>query len=190
MARRFAATEDDARDLAQDALMIALDRGFDDWSSRSRRPWLHGVLRKHAAYVARTKTRERRRERAEVHVVAPKPAAWIWRPDFIASLPRSLRAVAMLANADLCAAEIRWLLQLNPTALRSRLAALRRAVRAESESATLPAPDPQMSLGMRRAPLLAGLKRLRGRAVVTHDPDGHVILFREVAHKIRGSGNR
>jgi hypothetical protein len=100
--------------------------------------------------------------------------------------------VAQLASADLCAAEIGWLLQLGPAALRSRLSALRRAVRAEPELPLLPAPGPerQMALGQRRAPLLAGLKRLRGQAFATHDPDGHTILFRVVAHKNTRRGNR
>ncbi len=59
MARRFVFTDDDARDLAQDALMIALDRGFDDWSAPARRAWLHGVLCRLAAHAlsARSSTR-------------------------------------------------------------------------------------------------------------------------------------
>lgn len=189
MARRFVRSEDEARDLAQDALMIALQRGFDDWSSPARRPWLSGVLRKRAAFVARSDNRRRDREQVAVGSDGCGHAPWVWRPSFLVSLPPSLRAVATLASADLCAAEIRWLLDLNGTALRSRLSALRCAVRAEAESPTLAAPEPLVSLGKRRAPLLASLKRLHGRAMATHDPDGHTILFRVVPHKKGPRGN-
>lgn len=44
MARRFALSEDEARDLVQDAIMIALARGFNDWSTPERRGWLRGVV--------------------------------------------------------------------------------------------------------------------------------------------------
>ena len=189
MARRFVQTDDDAHDLTQDALAIALDRGFDDWSAPAHRSWLHGVLRKRAAFVARTDGRRRRREQVTDELDDSKPPAWVWSPSFLATLPPSLRAVATLASADLCAAEICWLLRLKPAALRVRLSALRRAVRAEVELPTLPAPEPKLGLGERRAPLLAGLKRLSGQTVATHDPDGHAIIFRAVAYKTTTCGN-
>lgn len=210
MARRFVRTDEDAHDLAQDALMFALSRGFDDWSAPARRAWLHGVMRRHAAFVARTEGRRKRREQVTDEQSAKgqqgahyqqsahgqqgeqgerKPAAWTWSPTFLAALPPSLRAVALLASADLCAAEIGWLLQLEPTTLRTRLSALRRAVHAESDVPTLPAPEPPLTLGQRRAPLLASLKRLPGQALATHDPDGHTIVLRFVAHKNGAHGN-
>jgi RNA polymerase sigma-70 factor (ECF subfamily) len=189
MARRFVPTDDAARDLTQDALMIALDRGFGDWSAPERRSWLHGVLRRRAAFVARTEGRRRRREQGLDDAADLRPAAWAWSPSFLATLPPSLRAVATLASADLCTAEICWLLQLTPTAVRTRLSALRRAVRAEEELPTLAAAEPPLALGMRRAPLLASLKRLPGQALATHDPDGHTIIFRVVAHKTAPHGN-
>lgn len=207
MARRFVRTDEDARDLAQDALMFALSRGFDDWSAPARRAWLHGVMRRHAAFVARTEGRRKRREQvtdeqgAQDHQRAQdqrgaqdersevKLGAWTWSPKFLAALPPSLRAVALLASADLCSAEIGWLLQLEPATLRTRLSALRRAVHSESESPTLPAPEPRLALGQQRAPLLERLKRLPGQALATHDPDGHTILLRFVAHKSGARGN-
>jgi RNA polymerase sigma-70 factor (ECF subfamily) len=114
---------------------------------------------------------------------------WVWQASFLASLPRSVRVVASLASADLCAAEIRWLLGLSDTALRQRLTVLRRAVHAEAEPPTRPASEPELSLGGARAQLLAGLRRQQGRVVATHDPDGHVILLRIGPHKMRPGGN-
>jgi len=78
---------------------------------------------------------------------------------------------------------------LSDTALRQRLSALRRAVRAEVEPPTLPAPEPQLSFGAQRAQLLAGLRLQRGPALATHDPDGHAILLCINPHKTRPLGN-
>jgi DNA-directed RNA polymerase specialized sigma24 family protein len=188
-ARHFARSEDEARDLVQDALVIALARGFDDWSSGARAGWLRGVVRKRAAFVVRGQTRRHRRERLPDGASGSSASGWVWREEFLASLPPSLRAVAALASADLCAAEIRWLLRLNDAALRQRLSALRAAVRAQAEPPTLPACEPQPSFGAQRAQLLAGLRRYHGRVVATHDPDGHAILLRIGPHKIGLGGN-
>ena len=188
-ARRFARSEDEARDLAQDALVIALARGFDDWSSPARRKWMRGVVRKRAAFVVRGLARRRRREALVGSASEPHAGGWVWRRDFLTSLPRSLRAVAALASADLCAAEIRWLLGLSDAALRQRLSALRSAVRAEDEPPTLPAPAPASAFGRQRPRLLAALRQQPGRVLATHDPDGHVILLRTLPHKVGRGGN-
>jgi DNA-directed RNA polymerase specialized sigma24 family protein len=188
-AQRVARSADEARELVQDALVIALARGFHDWSSPERRAWLSGVVRKRAAFVARGHARRRRRE-AALERAADRQGPWVWQPSFLASLPHSLRAVATLASADLCAAEIRWLLGLSDTALRKRLSSLRSAVRAESESPTLPAPPPAQGLGSHRASLLASLRRQGGTVLATHDPDGHPLFLRADAHKTGPVGNR
>lgn len=188
-ARRLARSAEEARDLVQDVLVIALASGLEDWPSPVRRPWLRGVVRKRAAFLARGQHRRRRRE-ALVEVSKPGAGRWTWQPRFLASLPGSLRSVAALASADLCAAEIRWLLGLSGTALRQRLSALRRAVLAEAEAPTLPAPEPQLAFGAHRASLLAVLRRQRDPALATHDPDGHAILLRMNAHKPRALGNQ
>src|SRR5215207_6017874 len=183
-ARRFVRSEADAHDLVQDVLEIALARGVDDWSSAERRAWLRGVVRQHAAFVVRGEKRRRQRELGAAGAGADASVgAWVWQPKFLASLPRSLRSVATLASADWCAAEIRWLLQLSDTALRQRLTALRRALSAHTEPPTLPAAEPPRSFGAQRAQLLAHLRRRGGRAVATHDPDGHVLFLKIGPHE-------
>lgn len=189
MARRFARSEDEARDLVQDAVMIALARGFDDWSAPDRRGWLRGVVQKRAAFVVRGQRRRRRREELPDGTAGSGPTRWAWQSDFLASLPRSLRAVAALASADLCAAEIRWLLGLSDTALRQRLTALRRAVRAKGDLPTRTTTEPPPSFGGPRAHLLESLRRQDGRVVATHDPDGHAIFLRVAPHKTGPGGN-
>lgn len=188
-ARRFAHSEDEARDLVQDALVIALARGFDDWSAPGYRRWLRGVVRRRAAFVARGQARRRRREQLPDGASGSGASRWVWQAGFLASLPRSLRVVAALASADLCAAEIQWLLGLSNTALRQRLTALRRAVRAEAEPPTLTTSEPQLSFAGPRAQLLAGLKRQDVRGVLTHDPDGHAIFLRIAPHTKGPRGN-
>lgn len=189
-ARRFARSEADARDLVQDVLEIALAQGVDDWSSTERRAWLRGVVRRHAAFIVRGEQRRRRRELAVEGTGDAGVGAWAWQPTFLASLPRSLRLVATLASADWCAAEIRWLLQLTDTALRQRLLALRRALRHHDEPPTLPVAGPSRSFGAHRAHLLAHLRQRGGRAIATHDPDGHVLFLRIDPHETGPAGNR
>lgn len=189
VARRFTRSEDEARDLAQDAVVIALARGFDDWFAPGRRGWLRGVLQKRAAFLVRGQVRRRRREALPDGASAGAGTTWAWQAGFLASLPRSLRVVAALASADLCAAEIRWLLGLSETALRQRLTALRRAVRAQAELPTRTAPERRASFGRARPQLLAGLRQQHGRVVATHDPDGHVILLRIGPHAAGRVGN-
>jgi RNA polymerase sigma-70 factor (ECF subfamily) len=186
-ARRFARSEAEACDLVQDALVVALSRGFDDWSSPERRGWLLGVVRRRAAFLFRTQVRRRRREQASDGFAEPGAGAFSFRPEFLASLPRSLRAVAVLASADLCAAEIRWLLGLTDTALRRRLSTLRALVRAEAETPLMPPREAPLALGSLRAPLLASLRRRQGWALATHDPDGHAILLRSQLTKKGGA---
>jgi DNA-directed RNA polymerase specialized sigma24 family protein len=189
IARRFTRSDDEARDIVQDAVLIALGRGFEDWAAPGRRPWLRGVVRKRAAFVARSQARRRRREELAGGVSSAGSSRWVWQAGFLASLPRSLRAVAALASADLGAAEIRWLLGVSDTALRQRLTALRRSVRAQGEAPTQPAPEPQLALGGLRALLLASSRRQPGRVVATHDPDGHVIFLRIRPHEMGWGGN-
>src|SRR5262249_9164259 len=141
------------------------------------------------ALLIRGQRRRRRREGLSDGAPGAARRRWAWQASFLASLPRSLRVVAALASADLCAAEIRWLLGLSDTALRQRLTALRRAVRAEAESPTRSTSEPPSSFGERRAELLAGLRRQQGRVVATHDPDGHVILLKIGPHETGLGGN-
>ena len=64
--------------------------------------------------MVRGEVRRRRREDvAALDVEATSATRWVWKPEFLESLPPSVRAVALLVSADLCAAEICWLLGIN-----------------------------------------------------------------------------
>ena len=65
--RRFAGSEDEARDLAQDAVVIA----------PGRRGWLRGVFRKRAAVVVRGEVRRCRREQLLESASGSGATSWV-----------------------------------------------------------------------------------------------------------------
>ena len=177
-ARRFTKSPEEAHDLVQTALTEAVLRGFADWDTADRRRWLHGVIRRRAAFNARTQGRRRRRERAwQLDTDRSAPRAWVWAPRFLSTLTPSIRAVALMIQADLSAEEIRSLLRLTGVAFRQRLSGLRRALASEPEP-TVPAQEPVgPGLGSRRPDVLRVLRRRPLWAVASHDPDGHPLIF-------------
>jgi DNA-directed RNA polymerase specialized sigma24 family protein len=189
-ARRCTKTPEEARDLVQTAIAEALERGFDDWEAAGRRGWLHGVIRRQAAFQARTEARRQRRERLWQRDREPSgPQSWAWAPQFLHTLAPSIRAVALLTQAGLGGAEIRALLRLTSVAFRQRLTALRRALAAATEP-TIGARAPEgPGLGARRQGVLSTLRRGSRWAVGSHDPDGHPLIFVAAAHESETDGN-
>jgi DNA-directed RNA polymerase specialized sigma24 family protein len=177
-ARRWTKSPEEARDLVQTALTEALGHGFADWDSVARRGWLHGVIRRRAAFEARTEARRRRRERAwQLDTDHSAPRSWAWAPAFLSKLTPSIRAVALLIQAGLGADEIRSLLRLTSVAFRQRVSSLRRALASDAEP-TVPAKAPEgPGLGPRRRDVLRTLRLRPLWAVATHDPDGHPLIF-------------
>jgi RNA polymerase sigma factor (sigma-70 family) len=134
-ARRIARKAQDADDLVQDALMVALENGRDGHDDMA---WLSGVLRNRAAMQARSAIRRRRREMAvAADEIAPD---WEREPQYLREpesssvmallerLPPAARRVAVLALHGLNAEEIRWILGLSATAFRQRLTSIRKAI--------------------------------------------------------------
>jgi DNA-directed RNA polymerase specialized sigma24 family protein len=177
-ARRWTKTPDEARDLVQAALTEAVARGFGDWEAAGRRGWLHGVIRRQAAFQARGEARRRRREQLwQLDREHPDRQPWAWSPRFLSTLPPSLRSVALLAQAGLSGAEVRSVLRLTGAAFRQRLTALRRALAANTDP-TVPASPPWgPGLGPRRQGVLSALRRRPAWALGSHDPDGHPLIF-------------
>jgi DNA-directed RNA polymerase specialized sigma24 family protein len=177
-ARRWVKTPEDARDLVQTALAEALSRGFHDWEAVGRRGWLHGVIRRQAAFQARGEARRRRRDQLwQLGREHSEQSSWAWAPQFLSTLSPSLRSVALLVQAGLGGPEIRSVLRLTSVAFQQRLTALRRALATTSE-ATVAAPAPEgPGLGPRRKSVLAMLRRRPDWAVGSHDPAGHPLIF-------------
>lgn len=194
-ARRLARTPADADDLVQDVLVEALE------AQRMDLPWLAGTLRNLATMQARTAGRRRRRE-AVVAVAAeaiapPAERPVVTVPAWLHGWPPASRRVAVLALHGLSAEEIRWILDLTPSAFRQRLSRIRRALgelpaAARGESLALaylrdPARSADLQFGLVRRALKAALHGSAGLA--THDADGHLLVIRTRGHAFGGGGN-
>jgi RNA polymerase sigma-70 factor (ECF subfamily) len=177
-ARRHAHRPADAVDLAHDVILSALRHGVSDWDAPSRRAWIAGALRRHAAFVARTEIRRRRRE----HSFAPPRAASgvAWSDAFLASLTPSVRRTAVLLAAGMTRRETAYVLGISDDAFRQRLTALRRAARGHPAAVTGRAPAPlDLAVGRLRRWLLGSVRRDPAVVLATHDPDGHLIVVRK-----------
>ena len=186
-ARRLSRSAEEAEDLVQDTLLAAVEQGR--LSAQGDGAWLAGVMRRQAALRIRSETRRRRREReADLQPVACAGVAIAdGRPPsraFLRGLPPASRQVAVLALHGLDAAEIRWILGLDAAAFRQRLARLRRALAtlgsgdsADAREAARAGPPRHgdLAFGRIRRALMAAL---RGPALGTHDPDGHLLVVR------------
>jgi len=169
LARRHSRVPDDADDLLQDALLEAVRVGRADLTQAVNYSWLTGTLRNLGAMTARGAVRRRLRESRWVldgaptaeHTAAPASHEWLTHPA-IAALPPALRDVARLALAGHDRREIAWLLRLTDTAMRQRIAALRRKLASSAlEVSTVLAAEPpsvrelDLPLGLIRRALLA-----------------------------------
>ncbi|HEV7277928.1 MAG TPA: transcriptional regulator [Devosiaceae bacterium] len=181
VAQRHARRPDEAPDLLQEALLEAVKEGRSDLSDLATQRWLSGVIANKAKLLARGAVRRRRREtlwQEEQSAQPPSPTG-----DGLAlilgDLPPALRAVAALAFTGHSRREILFLLQIPDTALRQRLASLRR--RLARIGAVWPEQTPglrlPLSYGRIRDALLPKLVHAEG-LLASHDPDGHLFVIR------------
>lgn len=196
-ARRHARKAQDADDLVQDALLIALQSGRDGHDGHDDLAWLSGVLRNQAAMQARSAIRRRRRETAVAEdEVSPGMEGGTQRepPSAIAlleRLPPAARRVAVLALHGLNADEIRWILGISAVAFRQRLTSIRKVIGAlppsqRAEALALayvrdPARTVDLQFGLIRRALMAALRGVDG--IGTHDADGHLLVVRAVTRE-------
>ncbi len=187
LARRHVRGAQEADDLLQEALILALQKGR--LPRRDLEPWLAGTIRNLAATARRGAMRRVRREAAFADLAvstgpaADDPAAAAGRTGlpraFVETLPASLRLVALLAGAGATRAEIAHVTGASDAALRQRLAALRarrRLFRDAGGEAAPDAPALQLPFGAIRRALMPVARR-PGVALASHDPDGHLLAF-------------
>ena len=151
-----------------------------DLTTAENRAWLIGVLRNKAKMAARGGARSRQRDTRWVAEQVPAGASPSSDPaEILTGLPPSLKSVAALALAGHTRREIAYLLKLSDTALRQRLAALRRALAARGivMPEGLPGLGGSLDYGRIRDALLPMLIR-QGGMIAAHDPDGHLFVIR------------
>lgn len=185
-ARRLARRPEEADDLLQLALLAALESGRTDLASPETRRWLSGVLRKRAAFDARTSARRRRRENDWTLVNETERSHSEQHPDRYSDARRgqestlcrlrpSLRLPALLALSGHTRREIGWLLGLSDDALRQRISQLKRAL-AGAPAPGEAGPTGQLAFGRIRRALLGPLRH-PDAFLASHDPDGHLFAI-------------
>lgn len=181
VARRHTRRADEAADLLHEALLEAVQAERSDLSEAVTQRWLAGVIRNKAKFIARRATRRRQRETAWLAERTPSdPGTDPTSFDTVLELlPPALKALAALALAGHTRKETAYLLGLPDTALRQRVAALKRHLMASGVAmpAGLPGLTFDLPYGRLREALLPVLMRQRG-LFASHDPDGHIFVVR------------
>ncbi|MET0337990.1 MAG: sigma factor [Caulobacter sp.] len=179
VARRESREACTAEDLVQEAMVAAIRSGRTDFDILETTRWLTGVIRNQARMAARGAVRRRRREAAwkSAEVTVSGAGAAPNLAGLVDALPVSLKIVAALALSGHNRREIAYLLGLSDTALRQRLAALKRKLVAAGVAAPedLPGLNLDLAYGRLREALLPRLLR-HGGVFASHDPDGHLFV--------------
>ena len=181
IARRETRDAGGVEDMVQEALLAAVLAGRVDFDAPQTARWLTGTVRNRARMAARSAMRRKSREtrwQAEADM-APARAEPGDVAALLASLPPGLKAVAALTLSGHTRREIAFLLDLPDTALRQRIAALRRRVvqAGLAGPADLPGLSLDLAYGRIRDALLPQLLR-EGGLFASHDPDGHLFVIR------------
>lgn len=202
VARRHTRVQNEAEDLLQNALIVAIKNARADLSIENNRKWLAGVIRNQALQDARTAVRRKERDAQYIANDQPDyvPADITHAADpsethnrILDRLPPAARKVAVLALYGMDRKEICTLLSISPTAFRQRLTSIRKVLaplsselrrdllalayaRRQSRSAG----KSDLPIGMIRNALMSQLQleQQQGRkALGTHDPTGHPIVI-------------
>lgn len=182
-ARKVARHIDEAEDLLQAILLAAVEAGRTDLSSNENRRWLFGALKKRAAFDARSAMRRQKREAtsiltpAEESAEQPQAESQVSPSEFVNTLPPGLRSAALLALAGHTKAEIGWLLRISDTALRQRIAQIKRRWRQFDgrNVSGLSNLKGELAFGQIRQALLR-MSRHNSVILASHDPDGHLFV--------------
>ncbi len=169
--------KDEAEDLLQSALLIAVEANRSDLSCIKNRHWLMGIIRNQSVFNARSAVRRKKREASITHLnntaMRHDDTAY-----FINSLPPSLKTTALLVLTGHTKKEIIWLLRVSDTALRQRIVEIKRRWR-QSDSRLLVELEglaTELPYGQIRQALLKAPCR-DASTLASHDPDGHLFML-------------
>lgn len=178
-ARRYVRRQDEAEDVVQEVLLAAVAAGRLDMTLPENRRWIAGAIRKRAAFDARSAVRRRDREACQPKLGEPVADDRDCYTSILPELPKSLRVVAALAFSGHSRREIACLLNIRDTAVRQRIAALKKALRRHECSTPegLPGLKLEVPYGRIRQGLQPYLAQQRG-TFASHDPDGHFFVIR------------
>lgn len=169
-----------AEDVVQDSLLVAIEQDRQDIADPANAAWLRGVVRNKARMAARSGRRRHARESAWQAARQQREVAEPGNlPALLSGLPPALRALAALILTGHNRREIAYLLDLPDTALRQRIAGLKRHLTARDMVAPeeLSGLNLDLAYGRIRDALLPALHR-HGGLFASHDPDGHLFLVR------------
>ncbi|MCB0280520.1 MAG: sigma-70 family RNA polymerase sigma factor [Calditrichaeota bacterium] len=188
-ARQHSRKANEAEDLLQDCLLIAVRAAKDDLSNEDNRKWFAGVIKKQSLMAARTAVRRKTREEKTATESKTQTTDPENPPNYVIlhKLPKSAQKVIKLALAGLNQDEIRQLLKLSPTAFRQRLTTIRKVINDLPEDLRVEAVamayykrenrHDDLALGLIRRALLRVLRDEED--IGSHDPDGHLLIFRK-----------
>lgn len=180
IAHRHGCEPGGAEDVVQDALLIAITSARADLTDPDTIGWLVGVVRNRARMANRSARRRLSRDH-DWHSQRSAPASP--DPDLLAStladLSPALRSLASLVLTGHSRREVAYLLGLSDAALRQRVSALKRELKARGLAAPheMAGLNLNLAYGRIRAALLPALQR-HGGVFASHDPDGHLFMVR------------
>lgn len=179
VARRQGTDASAVEDVVQEALVIAIEAGRQDLADPENGRWLTGVVRNRARMASRSARRRRFRDHDWQASRDADPHEAGSLSETLAGLPPALKTFAALVLTGHNRREIAYLLDLPDTALRQRVSALKRHLRARGLVAPdgLPGLNLDLAYGRIRDALLPALAR-HGGVFASHDPDGHLFLVR------------
>lgn len=180
IARREGQDRAGAEDVVQDALLASVQEGRLDLADPETARWLRGVVRNKARMAHRSLNRRLRRDGAWLGANEPAASRGKTAPgEIIHGLPHALRTLALLVLTGHDRREIAYLLGVSDTALRQRVVALKRHLRARGCEAPgeFSGLNLDLAYGRIRAALLPALLQ-QGGTFASHDPDGHLFVVR------------
>ncbi len=182
---------EDAEDLLQNTLLVALEAGRADLNCPQNRRWILGVMRKRALFEARCAVRRRDREQnaptGEPSTLTDVDATL----QAVAALPPALKTTALLALTGHTRKEMAWLLRISDAALRRRISDIHKRWQdcdapIVTEAVALRG---GLNFGAIRHVLRQPLKQMNAY-LASHDPDGNLFILASqnpVSRQLKGT---